>query len=69
MLRDFISAIRGGICGVMRDRYVISNGIGETSVKLVPGWSKSHSQSQSHSRGHSRRRIWYIDANNFMVLH
>ena len=52
MPKDFISAIRGGISGVMGDRYVHN---GETMVKPVPGWTKSHSQSQSQS--HNRKQI------------
>ena len=51
MLDDFAEAKRGGICGIMGDRYINGNN-GETSVKPVPGWTKSH------------RSIWYIDANN-----
>ena len=49
MLKDFIRALRGGICGVMGYRYVNIN-------------INSQSQSQNHS--HNRRQIWYIDANN-----
>ena len=51
MLDDFVEAKRGGICGIMGDRYINGNN-GETSVKPVPGWTKSHIS------------IWYIDANN-----
>ena len=51
MLDDFVEAKRGGICGIMGDRYINGNK-GETSVKPVSGWTKSH------------RSIWYIDANN-----
>ena len=56
ILKDFISAMRGGICGVMGDRYIRS---------------QSQSQSQrfigepaSQMAEHDRRSIWYIDANN-----
>ena len=35
MLDDFVGAKRGGICGIMGDRYVNSNNNGET-------WTKSH---------------------------
>ena len=62
ILKDFISAMRGFICGVMGDRYIRSQSQsqtsmadhGEASVKPVPGWTKSH----------DRRSIRYIDANN-----
>ena len=67
MLDDFVGAKRGGICGIMGDRYVNS----ET-------WTKSHRQSRftdnsdgksirepaSQMAEHDRRSIWYIDANN-----
>ena len=40
MLKYFIGAIRGGICGIMDNKYVYSN-------------SNSQSQSQSQSHGHN----------------
>ena len=56
ILNDFISAMRGGICGVMGDRYIRS---------------QSQSQSQRSIREpalqmaeHDGRSIWCIDANN-----
>ena len=52
MLKDFISAMRGGICGVMGNRYI-----------NFGAWTKSYGQSQSQSQ--RQRSIWYIDANNF----
>ena len=62
ILKDFISAMRSGICGVMGDRYIRSQNEsysqrsmakhGEALVKPVPGWTNSHDQ----------RSIWYIDA-------
>ena len=48
MLKDFISAIRGGICGFIGDRYENS---------------KSNSQSQTQSHTSNRRQIYYFDAN------
>ena len=68
MRKDFISAMRGDICGVMGNRYINSQ-------------SQSHSHSQSRrsmaehgeawTKSHDRRsirepasQIWYIDANN-----
>ena len=35
MLDDFVGAKRGGICGILGDRYVNSNNNGKT-------WTKSH---------------------------
>ena len=49
ILKDFISAMRGGICGVMGNRYIKS---------------QSQSQSQRSMEEHDRRSIWYIDASN-----
>ena len=49
MLNDFVGAKRGGICGIMGDRYINRQSPfadGETGMK-------------SHNRN-----IWYIDANN-----
>ena len=75
MIDDFVGAKRGGICGIMGDRYVNS----ET-------WTKSHRQSrfadnsdgksirepasqmaehgEAWKKSHDQRSIWYIDANN-----
>ena len=52
MLKDFISAMRGGICGVMV----------KLTVRHINSQSQSQNQSGSHSQ--SQRPIWYIDANN-----
>ena len=51
ILKDFISAMRGSICGVMGDRYIRSQ-------------SQSQSQSQRSMAEHDQRSIRYIDANN-----
>ena len=51
ILKDFSSAMRGGICGVMGDRYISNQ-------------SQSYSQSQRVMAEYDRRSIWYIDANN-----
>ena len=60
MLTDFISAMRGGICGVMVNRYINS----QSQIH-------SHSQSRRSMAEHDLRsireppsQIWYIDANN-----
>ena len=54
MLDDFVEAKRGGICGVMGDRY-INNGNGN-------GDGKGNGNGNDNSN--SNRFIWYIDANN-----
>ena len=51
MLKDFISAIRGGICGVMGDRHVNND---ET---------RTNSHNNRTRAGHDQVSIWYIDAN------
>ena len=64
MLKDFISAKRGGICGVVAKRYI-------NSQSQSQGRSHSQSQSQSHSQNQcqiqiqnqSQRSILHIDAN------
>ena len=55
MLKDFISAMRGGICGAMSKRYINSQSQGHIHGET---WAKPYSQNQS------QRSIWYIDANN-----
>ena len=59
MLKDFNSAMRGGICGVLGNRYFKSQSHSQNQ-------SRSHSQNQSNRSmaEHDQRCIWYIDANN-----
>ena len=47
MLKDFIKAMRGGICGVMGNRHIID---GRASGLGPPAWTKSYSRSQGHSQ-------------------
>ena len=68
ILKDFNSAMRGGICGVMGDRYIrkqnesFSQSQSQTSiVELGEAWTKSH---QGTCFADDQRTIWYIDANN-----
>ena len=57
ILKDFISAMRGGICGVMGNKFIKSQ-------------SQSHSQrsmaehGEAWTKSHDRGSLWYIDANN-----
>ena len=53
MLDDFVGAKRGGICGIMGDRY-INNGNG-----IANGNSNSNGNDNDNGK-----TIWYIDANN-----
>ena len=53
MLDDFDEAKRGGVCGIMGDRYV--NSINK---------SYSSNNSSSNSNSNSNRSIWYMDSNN-----
>ena len=41
MLDDFVEAKRGGICGIISDRYV-------NSISTAETWTKSHSNSSNH---------------------
>ena len=52
MLDDFFGAKRGGICGIMGDRYINAD----------QGTCFADDNSRSISK-HDRRSIWYIDAN------
>ena len=58
MLKDFISAMRGGICGSMGNRYI--NG---------GTWNKSYSQSQSQRLQPSLKnlRLHYMDTDSFVL--
>ena len=49
--------MRGGICGVMGNRYIKSQNDSYSQ-------NQSQSQSQRSMAEHDRRSIWYIDANN-----
>ena len=53
ILKDFISAMRGGICGVMGDRYIRSQSQSQKSIR----------ETASPMAEHDQRSIWYIDAN------
>ena len=71
-LKDFISAMTGGICGVMGDRYIRSQSqsqsqrsIREPASQMAEhgeAWTRSHDR-RSMAK-HGQRSIWYIDANN-----
>ena len=75
--KDFISAMRGGICGVMDDRYIRSQSESERSIRepasqihevVSPmakhggAWTKSHDRMSLAKL--DQISIWYIDANN-----
>ena len=60
MLKDFIGAMRGGICGVMGNRKINKNG----SRKFAGHDRRSIREPASQIVKHDQRSIWYIDANN-----
>ena len=70
ILKDFISAMRGGLCGVMGDRYIRSQSQSQRSIREPASQMAEHGQAwtKSHDRRsmakHDQRSIWYIDANN-----
>ena len=59
MLDDFVGAKRGGICGIMGDRY-----INRRSRFTDNSDGKSIREPASRMAEHDQRSIWYIDANN-----
>ena len=59
MLDNFVGAKRGGICGIMGDRYV-----NRQSRFTDKSDGKSIREPASQMAKHDRRSIWYIDANN-----
>ena len=68
ILKDFISAMRSGICGVMGDRYIRSQSQSQSQNQSQRSIREPASQMAEHSetwtKSHDRRSIWYIDANN-----
>ena len=62
---DFISAMRGGICDVMGDRYIRSQSQSQSqsqrSIREPASQMAEHRRSRFTDDG---RSIWYIDANN-----
>ena len=66
MLDDFVGAKRGGICGIMGDRYINRQ---SRFADNSDGKSIREPASQIHERvspmaEHDQRSLWYIDANN-----
>ena len=61
-LKDFISAMRGGICGVMDDWYIRIQSQSQRSIREPASQIAEHGEAWTKS--HDRRSIWYIDANN-----
>ena len=70
MLGDFVGAKRGGICGIMGDRYInISNTNTNANIKDNTNTSTNTNTNQGTCFADTNdkvinRNIWYIDANN-----
>ena len=67
MLDDFVEAKRGGICGIMCDRYINngnSNSNNNSKSNSNDNSNRSIREPASQMSKHDRRSIWYIDANN-----
>ena len=64
ILKEFISAMRGGICGVMGDRYIRSQSRSESQRSIREPASQMAEHGEAGTKSHDRRSIWYIDANN-----
>ena len=77
MLDDFVEAKRGGLCGIIGDRYV-SNGNGNSNSNSnnssknnsnINSNNNSNDNSNNNRRSrfadsNSNRLLWYVDANN-----
>ena len=63
MLKDFISAMRGGICVVMGNRYLDSQNQSRCQCHGET-WAKPYSQNQNQTQSQCQRSIWYIAAND-----
>ena len=61
MLRDLIGAVRGGLCGVMGNRFIYSQSNNKSNSNSE---SNNNNNRTSNSNSNSNRSIWYIDANN-----
>ena len=66
ILKDVISAMRGGICGAIGDRYIRSQS--QSQIQSQRSIREPASQMAKHDealkKSHDQRSIWYIDANN-----
>ena len=66
-LDDFVGAKRGGICGIMRDRYInISNTNTNANINDNTNTNTNTSTNTNTNTNDKviNRKIWYIDANN-----
>ena len=66
MLDDFVGAKRGGICGIMGDRYINrkSRFADNSDGKSIREPASQIHEVVSPMAEHHRRSIWYRDANN-----
>ena len=65
MLDDFVGAKRGGICGIMGDRYInISNTNTNANINDKTNTNTNTSTNTNTNDKVINRNIWYIDANN-----
>ena len=65
MLDDFVGAKRGGICGIMGDRYInISNTNTNANINDNTNTNTNTSTNTNTNDKVINRNIWYIDANN-----
>ena len=56
--------MRGGICGVMGDRYVRSQSQSQSQRSIREPASQMAEHGEAWAKSHDRRSMWYIDANN-----
>ena len=66
MLDDFVGAKRGGICGIMGDRYINNQGtcFADSNTNTNANTNTSTNTNTNTNDKVINRNIWYIDANN-----
>ena len=74
MLDDFVGAKRGGICGIMGDRYINNQGTcfadsnANTNANINDNTNtNTNTSTNTKTNNYDKvinRNIWYIDANN-----
>ena len=67
MLNDFVEAKRGGICGIIGDRYINTNDNGNSNINGNGNGNVNGNDNQGtccKDDNDIGKTIWYIDANN-----
>ena len=64
LLKDFLSAMKSGMCGVIGDRYIRSQSQSQSQRSIREPASQMAEHGEAWTKSHDRRSIRYIDANN-----